>query len=132
MRVVAKPSLLELVASMEANLIVVRGQVNKALVQFKLRAVIGRVRDADLTVAHATVSRRHCLLYERDGALVVRDNGSLNGTVIEGERIQEAVLRPGATLTVGPLTFRAEYEHQGDFPNLGVQPKHAAAAAGAA
>lgn len=116
---------------MEAKLIVVGGKANKAEVQLTLPAVIGRGRDADLTVAHATVSRRHCLLYERDGALVVRDNGSLNGTVIEGERIQEAVLRPGATLTVGPLTFRAEYDHQGDFPNLGAQPKLANAAVAA-
>ncbi|HUY93163.1 MAG TPA: FHA domain-containing protein [Pirellulales bacterium] len=106
---------------MEAKLIVVGGKANKAEVQLTLPAVIGRGRDADLTVAHATVSRRHCMLYERDGALMVRDNGSLNGTVIEGERIQEAVLRPGATLTVGPLTFRAEYDHQGNFPSL-VEP----------
>lgn len=107
---------------MEAKLIVVGGKANKAEVQLTLPAVIGRGRDADLTVAHATVSRRHCMLFECDGALVVRDNSSLNGTVIEGERIQEAVLRPGATLTVGPLTFRAEYEHNGEFPSLDEQP----------
>lgn len=107
---------------MEAKLIVVGGKANKAEVVLALPAVIGRGRDADLTVAHATVSRRHCLIYEKDGALIVRDNGSLNGTVIEGARITEAVLRPGETLTVGPLTFRAEYEHFGAFPSLGEQP----------
>ncbi len=42
--------------------------------------------------------------------LVVRDNGSLNGTIIEGHRIQEAVLKPGDRLLIGPLTFEAQYE----------------------
>lgn len=107
---------------MEAKLIVVGGKANKAEVKLTLPAVIGRGRDANLTVAHSTVSRRHCLLYEKEGALIVRDNGSLNGTVIEGERITEAVLRPGDTLTVGPLTFRAEYEHFGVFPDLSEKP----------
>lgn len=107
---------------MEAKLIVVGGKANRAEVKLTLPAVIGRGRDANLTVAHSTVSRRHCLLYEKEGALIVRDNGSLNGTVIEGERITEAVLRPGDTLTVGPLTFRAEYEHFGVFPDLSEKP----------
>ncbi len=107
---------------MEAKLVVVGGKANKAEVKLTLPAVIGRGRDADLTVAHATVSRRHCMLYEQDGALIVRDNSSLNGTVIEGERIKEAVLKPGETLTVGPLTFRADYEHFGEYPTIGEQP----------
>lgn len=107
---------------MDAKLIVVGGKANKAEVNLTLPAIIGRGRDADLTVAHSTVSRRHCLLFEKEGALMVRDNGSLNGTLIEGERITEAVLRPGASLTVGPLTFRADYEHFGAFPDLSEQP----------
>lgn len=104
---------------MEAKLIVVGGKANRSEVPLKLPAMLGRGRDADITVAHPTVSRHHCLIYEVEGALVVKDNGSLNGTVVDGERIEEAVLRPGRTITVGPLTFRAEYAHTGDFPNLG-------------
>lgn len=107
---------------MDAKLVVVGGKANKAEVKLKLPTVVGRGRDADLTVAHGTVSRHHCMIYEVDGALVVRDNGSLNGTLIGGERIKEALLRPGDTLTVGPLTFRADYEHSGAFPSLGDQP----------
>ncbi|HEV3343441.1 MAG TPA: FHA domain-containing protein [Pirellulales bacterium] len=104
---------------MEAKLVVVGGKANRSEVKLKLPAMLGRGRDVDVTVAHATVSRHHCLIYELDGALVVRDNGSLNGTVIDGKRIKEALLRPGQSLTIGPLTFRAEYEHNGSFPELG-------------
>jgi hypothetical protein len=113
---------------MEAKLVVVGGKANKAEVKLKLPAVLGRGRDADLTVAHATVSRHHCLIYELEGALVVRDNGSLNGTVVDGQRVQEALLKPGQSLTIGPLTFRAEYEHHGDFPVLGSGSEAAVAA----
>jgi len=113
---------------MEAKLVVVGGKANRSEVKLKLPSMIGRGRDADLTVAHATVSRHHCLIYELEGALVVRDNGSLNGTVVEGQRVQEALLKPGETLTIGPLTFRAEYEHNGHFPDLnGDRPSATAA-----
>lgn len=103
---------------MEAKLVVVGGKANRSEVKLKLPTMIGRGRDADLTVAHATVSRHHCMIFELDGALVVRDNGSLNGTVIDGKRVQESLLKPGQMLTIGPLTFRAEYEHNGHFPEL--------------
>jgi predicted component of type VI protein secretion system len=105
---------------MEAKLIVVGGKANRSEVKLKMPAMLGRGRDVDVTVAHATVSRHHCLIYELDGALVVRDNGSLNGTLVDGRRIKEAVLRPGQSLTIGPLTFRAEYDHDGGFPQLGL------------
>jgi predicted component of type VI protein secretion system len=117
---------------MEAKLVVVGGKANKSEVKLKLPAMIGRSRDADVTVSHASVSRHHCLIYELDGALVVRDNGSLNGTVIDGERIKESLLKPGQSLTIGPLTFRADYKHDGDFPVLGAAPAEAAEANGQA
>lgn len=107
---------------MEARLVVVGGKANKSEVRLKLPAMIGRSRDADVTVSHASVSRHHCLIYELEGALVVRDNGSLNGTVVDGQKIQESLLKPGQSLTIGPLTFRAEYEYEGLFPALGSAP----------
>ena len=103
---------------MEAKLIVIRGKANKGEVALNLPTTIGRSRDADLTVAHPMVSRHHCEIFEADGALMVRDLGSLNGTFVNGERVSEAELPPNAEITVGPLTFRAEYEHAvaGELP----------------
>lgn len=100
---------------MEVKLVVVSGKANKHNVVLKLPSIVGRSREADVTVAHSLVSRRHCELYEADGLLMVRDLGSLNGTIVEGYRIREAALPPDAELTVGPLTFRAEYEYDGDL-----------------
>jgi hypothetical protein len=91
---------------MEAKLIVIRGKANKNEVALKLPSVIGRSREADLTIGHPMVSRRHCEVFETDGTLMIRDLGSLNGTLINGEKVSEAAVPANAEVTVGPLTFR--------------------------
>jgi len=103
---------------MDAKLIVVGGKASKGTISLKLPTVIGRSRQAGLTVAHPMVSRKHAELSETAGLLMIRDMGSLNGTVIEGRRIKEAPLPPDAEFTIGPLTFRAKYEYKGDLSKL--------------
>jgi len=103
---------------MEVKLVVVLGKTNKDGVTLKLPSIVGRSREADVTVAHSLISRRHCELYEADGLLMVRDLDSLNGTVVKGQRIREAALPPDAEFSVGPLTFRAEYEYDGDLDSV--------------
>ncbi len=98
---------------MKAKLILVAGKADKSVIRLKLPTVVGRARDAGLMIRHPTVSRRHCEIFEVDGALYVRDTGSLNGTLIDDAPVKEAALKPGHTLTVGPLTFRAVYEYAG-------------------
>jgi pSer/pThr/pTyr-binding forkhead associated (FHA) protein len=96
---------------MQAKLIVVRGRATKGTLSLKLPTVIGRSPDADLTVGHRTISRRHAELFEADGTVMIRDLGSLNGVLIDGQRVKEAPLPSGTEFTIGPLTFRVEYEH---------------------
>lgn len=96
--------------AMKVKLVVVGGTTKSTEVELRLPTIIGRGRDASITIPHALISRQHCEIVEADGKLLVRDLGSLNGTYIGKERIQEAVLEPGALLTVGTVTFRALYE----------------------
>jgi hypothetical protein len=103
---------------MEAKLVVVGGKANMGEVKLRLPMTIGRGRKADLIISHPTVSRIHCELYEKEGTLVVRDNGSSNGTLIDDRQIKEAVIEPGQVLKIGPLSFRAEYEWSGAMPDL--------------
>ena len=94
---------------MDAKLVVVGGDAKATEVRLKLPAVIGRGREATLTLPHPLVSRRHCEIVESNGNLIVRDMGSLNGTFINNQRITEAPLPPGELLTIGTITFRAVY-----------------------
>jgi hypothetical protein len=49
----------------------------------------------------SVVSTHHATLTRRNGSLFIRDNGSRNGTFVDGHRITEAELRPGQIVTFG-------------------------------
>ncbi|HIA20713.1 MAG TPA: FHA domain-containing protein [Planctomycetaceae bacterium] len=95
---------------MKAKLIVVGGDAKPTEIDLTLPSVIGRGRSATLTLPHPLVSREHCEIYLSEGRLHVRDLGSLNGTYIGNERVEDAALPAGGLLTVGTVTFRAVYE----------------------
>jgi pSer/pThr/pTyr-binding forkhead associated (FHA) protein len=70
--------------------------------------VVGRHRGCNVRIASPRVSRRHCCLaLDRDGVLV-HDLGSTNGTRINGQRIEEGVLRPGDELSIAVYRYRLE------------------------
>jgi hypothetical protein len=65
--------------------------------------IIGRSAASRLVIANLTVSRRHAVLERTDEGIEVRDLGSLNGTWINGWRIDRATLRSGDTLQIGEV-----------------------------
>ena len=67
--------------------------------------VIGRRHDCDLRIPLVSVSRRHCQLNYDKGALKIRDLGSRNGIILNGKRVEEAVIKPGDSIEIGPLRF---------------------------
>ena len=107
---------------LDAKLVVVGGDAKKTEVRLKLPMVIGRGKEAGLTVPHALVSRRHTEVFEREGRLFVRDMGSLNGTYVNNTRIEsEQALEPNQLLTLGNITFRAVYEIESCPPAAGTE-----------
>lgn len=56
----------------------------------KPRVTIGR-SGADLTLNDTEASRQHAVLEVRDAVITVSDLGSTNGTVVNGEKINESV-----------------------------------------
>lgn len=61
----------------------------------------GRHPDSDIFLDDITVSRRHAEVRNDGSALVVADVGSLNGTYLNRERIEQAGLVDGDTVQVG-------------------------------
>jgi hypothetical protein len=68
---------------------------------------IGRSPDCGIFLDDVTVSRKHAVVSERDGAFLVEDQGSLNGTFVNRKRVESAQLADGDELQIGKyrLTF---------------------------
>ncbi len=64
---------------------------------------VGRHPESDIFLDDITVSRRHVELSANNVGYVIRDVGSLNGTYLNGERLEdsEALLTNGDELQIG-------------------------------
>ena len=62
---------------------------------------IGTRPDNSLMLSDKTVSRHHAELVEHAGRYIIRDLGSTNGTIVNGERIREGLLEIGAVIKLG-------------------------------
>lgn len=68
---------------------------------------IGTREDNDLILAaDDTISRYHCQIIQEDERYILIDRNSTNGTHINGVRVREAFISPGATIAVGNTHIR--------------------------
>ena len=68
--------------------------------------LIGREQDCQLRPNSDMVSRHHCVFSVDDFSVRLRDLGSTNGTLVNGERIRkETVLAAGDRIVIGNLDF---------------------------
>ena len=67
--------------------------------------VIGRETAANLCIASASVSRRHCKIEKQDEGFVITDLDSLNGTFINDLPIRTRVLDHGDRVRIGDSQF---------------------------
>jgi DNA-binding NtrC family response regulator len=65
------------------------------------RVVVGTHDSADLVLQDPAVSRFHCEISANPDGIVVRDLGSLNGTLLDGVSVLHARARSGSTLAIG-------------------------------
>jgi predicted component of type VI protein secretion system len=91
------------------------------------RATVGRLDSADIPVNDKSVSREHARISRLQGTYVVEDLHSTNGTLVNGQRIDEpTVLRPGDIVTFGAIEFRFQLES----PQVEPEPSGAATVIG--
>ena len=63
--------------------------------------IIGRAESADLQIDSARVSREHAHIEIRDGRYILKDLGSTNHTIVNGQRIESVELADGDVILVG-------------------------------
>lgn len=66
---------------------------------------IGRHPESDIFLNDVTVSRRHAEILYTDGEFHLKDVGSLNGTYVDRERVDDATLAPGTEIQIGKFRF---------------------------
>jgi hypothetical protein len=64
-------------------------------------ATLGRARDNDVILDDPRVSRYHARIVQRYGQFVLQDLGSTYGTALNGQAVQECILRSGDRLSLG-------------------------------
>jgi hypothetical protein len=66
---------------------------------------VGRRLDNQLILDNPHVSRTHAQIRARDGRFVVFDLGSTGGTLVNGRRVHQHVLRPGDVITIADVSM---------------------------
>ncbi len=78
--------------------------------------IIGRIDTADLVLPDQDVSRKHALVERADGGWLLSDNGSANGTMVNGATVEQHRLADGDVLILGKFTLTFRMDDAGDQP----------------
>lgn len=84
---------------------------------------IGRHPNNTVQVLDRIVSKEHCHIDLVNGRFLLRDLGSLNGTYVNGERVQEAPLFTGDEITLGATRILMYADYPRDAPAAAPQPR---------
>ncbi|MDP6380253.1 MAG: FHA domain-containing protein [Phycisphaerae bacterium] len=96
---------------MDVKLILVKGNPKGKQITLKSgTTIVGRKEDSGLIIASSRVSRHHCQITLDGNDLKVRDLGSANGTLINGQKVEESPLKAGDEVHIGPLGFLVEID----------------------
>jgi len=71
----------------------------------KEESFIGRSPESDVLLDDITVSRKHVIIQKDDKNCRIIDTGSLNGSYLNGNIVEEAVLQDGDRLQIGKYIF---------------------------
>ena len=70
---------------------------------------VGRGADQDMVLADIAVSRRHITIHAEAGRFRLRDLGSGNGTLVNGQRIDSVLLNDGDQIELGNTLMRFDH-----------------------
>ena len=90
----------------EAGLVVIKGPgIGEKFFLTKSKFEIGRSPDSDILLDDITVSRKHAILEKVKDEYRILDLGSLNGSYINGVRVDSSKLSNGDRIQIGKYVF---------------------------
>lgn len=90
----------------EASLLLIEGELDESEFILAENTSIGRSPSNDICLKESKVSRQHAAINLRNGQYVMIDLKSSNGILINGKKLEEAVLQDGDIITVGSFKFQ--------------------------
>jgi pSer/pThr/pTyr-binding forkhead associated (FHA) protein len=81
--------------------VIFKGTVVQSVPFDRESLLIGRSRDNDLVIDNLSVSRHHARLSLRDGQVVLEDQGSENGCLVNGRRVGRATITDEDEVFIG-------------------------------
>ncbi|HSE43049.1 MAG TPA: sigma-54-dependent Fis family transcriptional regulator, partial [Acidobacteriota bacterium] len=78
------------------------------LVETSNELFAGSLPENSIYLPYKGISRQHFSLKWKNGNWYIRDLGSTNGTVLNGQKITESIIRPSDMIQAGTITIRVE------------------------
>lgn len=85
----------------------------------KTETTIGRDPDCDMFIDNIGVSRNHSKIVYQGGRFLLRDNGSSNGTFLNGNQVDEADINDGDEVQLGK--YKVVFSTAGGMPEHLIQ-----------
>jgi len=80
---------------------------------------IGRLGSNDICLEDPFVSRHHCVIRNEDDECLIDDLHSANGTYLNGDRVNNGLLKEGCLLQIGTSKFIVKLQNPEESITLG-------------
>jgi len=90
------------------NFIIVEEKDTRNVTVDKPVIAVGRASATDIQIVDIRISRHHCTFYVQEGHLWVRDEGSQNGTFVNGALVEQARVKAGDRIDIGSSRIYVE------------------------
>jgi pSer/pThr/pTyr-binding forkhead associated (FHA) protein len=77
--------------------------------------IVGSCSQADIILDDKRVSRIHCEIKWSDNIVTIEDKNSRNGTYVDSQKVNHAILTPGVTLQLGHSVMKIEYKNEAEI-----------------
>lgn len=89
-----------------SGLVIIKGpNIGDKFLINKSKLTIGRNPESEIFLDDITVSRKHAVLKKSGNDFLIKDLGSLNGSYVNGEIADNAVLKNGDRIQIGKYIF---------------------------
>jgi len=89
-----------------SGLVIIKGpNIGDKFLINKSKLTIGRNPESDIFLDDITVSRKHAILRKSDKVFIIKDSGSLNGSYVNDEIVDNVVLKNGDRIQIGKYIF---------------------------